>query len=208
MEEKFDERKLNIIKATMRIIAKQGFHKVTFRQIAAEAGISPGTLYYYYNSKNLILYDIIDLSQSQAVALAHEMQTTEWKREEIYPRLMQLFHNQIYNTYNSKIFLHLLHESLSGDDELADKVREKYNSWLESFQTIIELYYGIPRGPMSYTFALIIEAIVDGMSTMEIIGVDSIQNPNVEKFFQLLFGGQFDELMLTAKKIMLDDCDD
>ncbi len=205
MEERFDERKAEIIKAAVKVISEKGFHKLTFRQIAAEAGISPGTLYYYYNSKNLILYDIIDYSQSEAVKIAQEMQTTEWNREDIYARLMKMLKNQILGTNATKIFLHLLHESLAGDEELAERIKEKYSSWMDSFETIIELFFDSPRGPVSRTVAILMEAVVDGMTIMEIMDIESIQNPNVEQFFELFFDGQFNNIMRKIQEIMSND---
>lgn len=60
MKDKQELQKDRIIQAAMKVLYEQGLNEMTFRNVAAEAGMSPGTLYYYYNSKDLILYDILN----------------------------------------------------------------------------------------------------------------------------------------------------
>ena len=94
---------------------------------------------------------------------------------------------------------------LAGDEELAERIKEKYSSWMDSFETIIELFFDIPRGPVSRTVAILMEAVVDGMTIMEIMDIESIQNPNVEQFFELFFDGQFNNIMRKIQEIMSND---
>lgn len=194
MEGTYDERKLAILKSAARVISKQGFHKFTFRQIASEADISPGTLYYYYNSKNLILYDILDYTQSYNELLVSAMKDGEVTSEEVRNRLLQNYNEHARDTNGNKIFLHLLHESLSGDDELADRLREKYNAWLGSFEKVIELHFGIPQGPINATVAILLNAVIDGLSQMELMGIEAVSLPTVINFFEKLINGEFESI--------------
>ena len=49
-----------IIDSTSRLIEERNVEAVSLQDIATEAGISKGTLYYYYTSKQLVLLDIIE----------------------------------------------------------------------------------------------------------------------------------------------------
>lgn len=57
-EEYSDARRQHIIDAAYRCFARKGFHATTMRDIYAEAGLSPGAIYHYFDSKN----DIIEAS--------------------------------------------------------------------------------------------------------------------------------------------------
>jgi len=49
-----------ILDAARKVIAKFGVHKASVQSIADEAGLSKGAVYYHYESKDEILYALID----------------------------------------------------------------------------------------------------------------------------------------------------
>ncbi len=51
-----EQRRTQIVKAAVQLFIKQGFHKTTTRQIAGAAGVSIGSLYEYFASKEDVLY--------------------------------------------------------------------------------------------------------------------------------------------------------
>jgi len=57
------ERRSEIRKALLRVMAKSGYERATVAQIAAEAGLSGGLVHYHYRSKHEILLDLIERMQ-------------------------------------------------------------------------------------------------------------------------------------------------
>src|SRR3989442_12160775 len=55
-----EDRREQIIDAAMRVFAEKGFGKATNKDIAREAGITPGLIYYYFESKEALLKAIIE----------------------------------------------------------------------------------------------------------------------------------------------------
>lgn len=53
-----DEKQENIKRAVIKLILAEGFHGLSISKIAKEAGVSPATLYVYYENKEAMLYDI------------------------------------------------------------------------------------------------------------------------------------------------------
>ena len=51
-----EQRRRQIVEAAVQLFIKQGFHKTTTRQIARAAGVSIGSLYEYFASKEDVLY--------------------------------------------------------------------------------------------------------------------------------------------------------
>ncbi|HEV2579308.1 MAG TPA: TetR/AcrR family transcriptional regulator [Ktedonobacteraceae bacterium] len=56
-----EDRREQIIDAAMRVFAQKGFTKATNKDIAREAGITPGLIYYYFESKEAVLNAIIEM---------------------------------------------------------------------------------------------------------------------------------------------------
>lgn len=55
-----EDRRDQIIDAAMHVFAQKGFSKATNKDVAREAGITPGLIYYYFESKEDLLKAIIE----------------------------------------------------------------------------------------------------------------------------------------------------
>jgi Transcriptional regulator len=58
MRKKDDEKQNSIKKAVISSILKEGLHGTSMSKIAKEAGVSPATVYIYYQNKEMMLQDI------------------------------------------------------------------------------------------------------------------------------------------------------
>ena len=58
MRKKDDEKEKSIKKAVVKLILQEGFHGTSISKIAKEAGVSPATVYTYFDSKEIMLQDI------------------------------------------------------------------------------------------------------------------------------------------------------
>ena len=58
MRKKDDEKQKSIKEAVIKLILKEGFHGTSISKIAKEAGVSPATVYIYYENKEMMLQDI------------------------------------------------------------------------------------------------------------------------------------------------------
>ncbi len=55
-----EDRRDQIIDAAMQVFAQKGFTRATNKDVAREAGITPGLIYYYFESKEDLLKTIIE----------------------------------------------------------------------------------------------------------------------------------------------------
>lgn len=53
------ERRQQIVDAAARIFNEQGFHRASMAEIAAAVGMLKGSLYYYFQSKDELLFEVI-----------------------------------------------------------------------------------------------------------------------------------------------------
>ncbi|MGV8983870.1 TetR/AcrR family transcriptional regulator [Clostridium sp.] len=58
MRRKDDGKEKSIKEAVIKLILEQGFHGTSISKIAKEAGVSPATVYIYYENKEVMLRDI------------------------------------------------------------------------------------------------------------------------------------------------------
>lgn len=55
-----DDRREQIINAAMRVFARKGYARATNRDVAREAGITTGLIYYYFENKEALLKAVIE----------------------------------------------------------------------------------------------------------------------------------------------------
>jgi len=53
-----DEKEKSIKEAVIKLILQEGFHGTSISKIAKEAGVSPATVYIYFDNKEIMLQDI------------------------------------------------------------------------------------------------------------------------------------------------------
>src|SRR6266511_4084023 len=58
-----------IIDAAYRCFARKGFHQATMRDIYAEANLSPGAVYHYFDSKDAIIQASFEFDYQRSLAL-------------------------------------------------------------------------------------------------------------------------------------------
>src|SRR2546430_4542389 len=55
-----EDRREQIIDAAMRVFSQKGFTRATNKDIAREAGITPGLIYHYFENKEALLKAIVE----------------------------------------------------------------------------------------------------------------------------------------------------
>ncbi|WP_171187671.1 TetR/AcrR family transcriptional regulator [Ruegeria sp. HKCCC2117] len=55
-----DQKREQILKTAAKVFADQGFDRASMTLLAKECGISKANIYHYYDSKDAILYDILE----------------------------------------------------------------------------------------------------------------------------------------------------
>jgi len=55
-----DEKRINILRTAAQVFAREGFARASMSLLAQECGISKANIYHYYDSKNALLFDILN----------------------------------------------------------------------------------------------------------------------------------------------------
>ena len=99
-----EDRRDQIIDAAMRVFAQKGFTRATNKEIAREAGITPGLIYYYFDSKEALLKAIIETRSPVQLISSLPPQTLELPPE-IFLRMMAL---RMLSIVESENFIRLI----------------------------------------------------------------------------------------------------
>ena len=83
-----EDRREQIIDAAMRVFAQKGYSIATNKDIAREAGITPGLIYYYFESKEALLYALIEARSPLKLVASLPPQVLELPPEQFFPMLM------------------------------------------------------------------------------------------------------------------------
>ena len=59
-QERYDEKLVQILRSACGIFAERGFHNTSVRDVAAATGVSPAGLYYYFKSKEELLFLVLE----------------------------------------------------------------------------------------------------------------------------------------------------
>lgn len=124
-----DNRK-KILDAAMALIGEKGVEKTSLSGIAKAAGLSKGTVYYYYASKNELVFDIADLHMERITSTLFTMidQAGDLTWEGL---LTAYFSTLLTSDARSRLHLYLVREAVSGNDDIKHRFQATYAQWFD-----------------------------------------------------------------------------
>lgn len=180
------EGKARIIQAAKCVISRSGISGATMRGIAEEAGLSTGAIYHYYSSKEDILYEVMDESLSETVRIAQESKILERSLneliEEIYGNIIKRFEKVDEN----RIQFYLAQESISGNAELSERFRAKYDEWVCRTEELMERMY--KKAPTKYNKALasLLIGAIDGIVMQLLLCANPAELKDILKVYHVI----------------------
>ena len=105
----------HLLSTAARLFQKQGYAAVSLRKIAAEAGVTTGSLYYYFQDKDEVVYEILESGHRRALfqvrrsveALGPRASHAARMRTAIRSHLGVLFESDSFPAANIRIFAHV-----------------------------------------------------------------------------------------------------
>ena len=80
VEEK-EAKKDKIIEKSMELFREKGYHTTKVEEITKALGISKGNFYTYFNSKEEVLYEILDIIKSEKIRMLEKIDTNKAPKE-------------------------------------------------------------------------------------------------------------------------------
>lgn len=117
-----------IIEATQELLSQKGISDISLAEIAKKAGISKGTLYYHYKSKDEILFDIMDKYLQEQWQNLIDWTEDENKDTSLH-RLVRYVVER--NIATAQMRIHLFYSAIGGNEEIRIRLIKRYSEFQE-----------------------------------------------------------------------------
>jgi TetR/AcrR family transcriptional regulator, regulator of biofilm formation and stress response len=146
------------------VAARDGFDGVTFRSVAAEAGVTHGLATYHFGTRDAMIHEALTWATRNSIRDAGLAQSAE-SLEQFAGDLPQLMTRRPEDA----IFQFQLAIEASRRPELLPEVRESYNRYIETVRESL-VRFGMPDDEI---FASVVFAILDGLNLQQLIFKDA-----------------------------------
>ncbi|MEQ8237312.1 MAG: TetR/AcrR family transcriptional regulator [Syntrophomonadaceae bacterium] len=123
MRRKDDQKQLSIKQAVIKTILAEGFHGASISKIAKAAGVSPATVYVYYDSKDAMLRDIYKEYSEDIYSYVVKRVTREMDGKQLIESLVRSYYNYILE--HGEVFYFV--EQFSSCPALVNTCRYRHN---------------------------------------------------------------------------------
>ncbi len=182
MKKNISENHKRILEAAEAIFIEKGVKDASLADIAREANISKGTLYYYYSSKSDLVFDIANknlenitnqilswIEESRGNAFASEILEMVFCKLTESPTLM-------------KLHLYLLKEAVTSNDALRVRYMEKYTEWKGMIEESVQSLFG-DKTRDAKLISQVVLAAIDGFKIQLLLGFKDLNIKDTSDFF-------------------------
>jgi AcrR family transcriptional regulator len=154
-----EDRREQIIDAAMRVFAEKGFARATNRDIAHEAGITTGLIYYYFKSKEDLLKAAMEERSPVQVMMQTGPEMLEQPPEVLLPSLVMRILTVVEGEQFMNIIRVVLPEMVHGTMEVAPLVLSFFQRVLAFLEQYLQIQ--IARGTL--------RADLDAATTVQVL---------------------------------------
>ncbi len=175
-----DAKKNGIITAAGRLAVEKGFDGFSLADVAQAAGISKGTLYYYYPTKSALIFDIAARHVDEITAFILELIEEGGPDTDPAELLALFFRRHQANRTRMRLHLNLIHQAMKGDRALKARYQAIYAHWRqEARQALAKL---LPDSPHRETLTSLIIATVDGINIQSMLEIEALSTDAIAGF--------------------------
>jgi AcrR family transcriptional regulator len=155
-----DRYRQELLKQCFDLFAQKGYGSLTMRQIAAKIGVSTGTLYHYFSSKEELFIQLIEEITNQDILYAtnainfQEIATLGEKVKAIGKFIAE---NEDYFHKQTFLFINFLMQSELEQQQLIEAVKNSYKRYQEEIMKVL--------GIENIAIASYISCFIDGLIT-------------------------------------------
>lgn len=162
-----------ILEVAEAIISAKGVKDTSLLDIAKAVGISKGTLYYHYSSKETLVYDITGRHFDKVISRMMKMLDSVGSRMKPEEMLQLVLTDLVEQLHIDRLHLYLLHEVISGNVELKERYVERYREWRAMICSSLEKIFGIEHVAHEAAAGLLL-SVIEGSTIRRIVLEDPI----------------------------------
>ncbi|HEX2978834.1 MAG TPA: TetR/AcrR family transcriptional regulator [Anaerolineaceae bacterium] len=166
------ELRQKILGVTRQAIIENGINNTSLAEIARLAGISKGTLFYYYATKSDLIFDVTDQHFQQTTHRLNDWVDQVHSEVEAREILSVVFHSIVEDELRGKLHHYLIEQAITENGNLKERFAEKYQEWLGVLAKGLSRIFPptIDRETLTY----IIITCLDGLVIQSILGTKQV----------------------------------
>ncbi|MBM4760951.1 TetR/AcrR family transcriptional regulator [Bacillus sp. B15-48] len=135
-----NEKKLKLIQSGLKLFASKGYHRTSIQEITAEAGVSKGTFYVYFESKEEYMLTAYQSFYDQTKAKVEKVKSESLPPRENFAMQMTVWLKYVYD-YKDFLVMHFEENITIGENasELVKQIKVETYQWMREN---IENIYG------------------------------------------------------------------
>ena len=172
--------KETILATSTKLMAKKGIKNTSLADIAKEVGISKGTLYYHYSSKDDIICDMAEMHLKVITnALIECLQNAGF--HSTTEEFISVVLNKIAAIENhGRIHMYLICEAITGNEVLKERFKIKYIEWRKALE--LEIQRATRFKDDSYPISFLLISIVDGLVVQSLLKTEKLPYGEISRF--------------------------
>jgi TetR/AcrR family fatty acid metabolism transcriptional regulator len=136
MENREKDKKSAIREAATKVISRKGYFQTRPKDVAREAGISVGTIYNYFESKQEILVDIFSEEFSDRKDFYRELSRTNLPLIKQIEKILERHFSKLTN--HKELMRVIIQERFKPGSKLGSKLNESYSEVIHYIEQLIE----------------------------------------------------------------------
>lgn len=190
------ETRERIIQSAMHVFGQKGFQKASLDEVAADAGLTKGAIYWHFKSKNDLFFAMLDHRfQQDTGPLRGDIDLLISQRKNPDQAMLQIFSAGLYRLTSdpgwSRLFLECL--SLGRQEQVRERLATFYEQvWAMSSGLTCELQANelLNKSIDPEAAAIFWSALFDGLILAWLIKGDELQFPDLlPRIFSMLWQG-------------------
>ncbi len=138
------DRKEQLLTIALQMFAQQGYHKTKISDIVAAAGVSQGTFYWHFKSKEAIAMEMIQTGREQILSVISKgYRSNSGTVQDSVQASKELFEQLFFFAENNRYFMELLFRGIRSErilQKMIDQTRfDIERSFSKNIQRAIEL---------------------------------------------------------------------
>lgn len=166
-----EERKQRIIDAAIEVIREKGVEKASIRDIAKQAGVTTGSIYHHYKSKDELFFRVVNQTVHFSNRV-YEMDKSGYDSpEEVLSLIKGEVEQRLAKEDEQILYIQLLGEALGKGGRLREKHAENHRDIINHTADMFYDAYGIENSEYKRSLASFLVAALDGMAIQTALGV-------------------------------------
>lgn len=177
-----EDRKIDIMQAAMQFFSKRGFHATSMQEIAVEAGMSKGSLYKYFESKEELLIEVFKFNHDNMVGKARHINVDDSlaPKQKFKKMLVVEFEGILGNKeYFNLLTKSLLLEKNKQIQPLMHQVRAEMMDW---HKEVLLQVYGDAVAPIIWDAVITLQGILKEYISIVIQDKQNLSATDIAEF--------------------------